>query len=129
MAVTVAAFMPVYCAYQAKKEGFRKPASQGGYDNGLPRQWLNQQEGFSARANAAQANCFEALPFFYVALVLAHVMGGSPDTLALWAWVWVLLRAAFIYLYLKDKASLRSLVWTLAFFWNTGLLWMVPFAG
>jgi uncharacterized MAPEG superfamily protein len=44
--------------------GFGKPRSSGGYDNSDPRGWLARQAGWKARADAAQANSFEALPFF-----------------------------------------------------------------
>ncbi len=47
-----------YVAAGIAKKGFE------GYDNSLPRQWLAQQTGFRARANAAQANLFESLPLF-----------------------------------------------------------------
>ncbi len=55
-AVLAAGIMPVVCAGIAKS-GFK------GYDNSDPRAWLARQTGFRARANAAQANCFEAFPF------------------------------------------------------------------
>jgi uncharacterized MAPEG superfamily protein len=50
-----------------------------GYDNGLPRQWLAKQTGFRARANAAQANLFESLPFFFAAVIIASIANAPQD--------------------------------------------------
>ena len=72
-AVLVAGIMPVVCAGIAKS-GLK------GYDNSDPRAWLARQTGFRARANAAQANCFEAFPFFAVGVVLALLTGVDPAT-------------------------------------------------
>ncbi len=70
--VLVAAFLPMVCAYIAKSGGMGRSRDQGGFDNHDPRAWLQRQTGFQARANAAQANSFEALPFFIGAVVIAH---------------------------------------------------------
>lgn len=56
-----------YVAAGIAKKGFE------GYDNSMPRQWLAKQTGFRARANAAQANLFESLPFFFAAVIIAHI--------------------------------------------------------
>ena len=63
-ATALAVLLPYACAYLAKAGGFGKRRSEGGFDNADPRGWLAHQQGVSARANAAQANSFEALPFF-----------------------------------------------------------------
>jgi uncharacterized MAPEG superfamily protein len=92
----------------------RTPRSQGGYDNGDPRAWLARQTDWRARANAAQANSFEALPFFIGAVVMAHQLGRPPGLLDILAFVFVVLRVVYILLYVGGQASARSLVWTLA---------------
>lgn len=51
-----AALLPLVPAIAAKAGGRR-------YDNNDPRPWLAGQAGWRARANSAQANTFEALPF------------------------------------------------------------------
>ena len=82
------------------------------YDNHNPRQWLAQQSGARARANAAQANAFEAFPFFAVGVIVA-IQALSA--------VFVLARLAYIYCYITDKASLRSVVWGVAMVCSTAL--------
>ena len=77
--VLIAVLLPYACTYLAKYPGFGKPRSKGGYDNVEPRAWLAKQQGFNARANAAEANTFEALPFFIGAVIIAHQLG-APQT-------------------------------------------------
>ena len=110
--VFMAAMLPFMCTAIAKWGSFNKPRKEGGYDNHDPRAWLARQTDWRARANAAQANSFEALPLFIAGVLVAQQMGapqGRVDALAL---AFVAARLAFIALYLADKASLRSLAWT-----------------
>ena len=107
-ALLVAGLMPVVCAGIAKS-GFK------GYDNSDPRAWLAQQTGFRARANAAQANCFEAFPFFAVGVILALLTGVAPqlvDTLSLF---FLAMRVAYVFFYITDKAKWRTMVWSAAY--------------
>ena len=78
--VLIAALLPFVCATLAKSRRFRQAASsEGGYDNDDPRGWLARQTDWHARANAAQANSFEALPLFIGAVIIAHQLG-APQT-------------------------------------------------
>jgi len=120
--VLVVALMPIVCAGIAKYGMFGKPASAGGYDNREPRAWLARQSAWRARANAAQANCFEALPFYIGAVVIAAQLGADAGRVDLLAAVYVLLRTVYIALYLGGWASLRSLVWTAALGVNIAIL-------
>ncbi len=102
----VAALLPIACAGIAKW-GFQ------GFDNNRPREWLARQQGWRARAHAAQQNSWEALSIFAAAVLTAEVVGapqGRVDALALG---FVVARFAYIACYLADRASLRSLVWLL----------------
>jgi len=107
--VLFAGLMPVFCAGIAK-------AGAKGYDNHDPRAWLAQQSGFRARANAAQANCLEAFPFFAVGLVLALLTGVAPFVVDLLALLFVAVRVAYVACYLADKALFRSLFWAVGYF-------------
>lgn len=113
-AVLVAGLMPMVCAGIAK-------AGAKGYDNRNPRAWLAQQEGYRARANAAQANCFEAFPFFAVGVVLALLTGVDPFVVDLLAVLFIAARVAYVACYLSDKALFRSI------FWAVGYLSVVAF--
>src|SRR4051812_19885864 len=94
--VLVAVLLPYVCAYLAKSRGFGKPRSQGGYDNEDPRGWLAHQAGWQARANAAQSNSFEALPFFIGAVIIAHQLAAPQTRIDILAVLFVTLRLIYI---------------------------------
>lgn len=112
LCVILSGFLPLVAAGLAK---FGPPESNSTepFDNNHPRQWLAKQTGMRARANAAQANTFESLPFFYVAVAIAMIMQAPQERLDFLAVGYLLARIAFIICYLKDWANLRTLVWTI----------------
>jgi uncharacterized MAPEG superfamily protein len=123
-AVLVAALLPIVCAGIAKWGAFGKSRRDGGYDNHDPRAWLSRQTSWRARANGAQANSFEALPFFIGAVIIAHQMGAMQLRLDVLAFAWVVLRLTYILLYVADMANARSLVWLLALLVNIAILFV-----
>jgi len=118
----VAALLPIVCAGIAKYGMMRIAPAKGGYDNNDPRAWLARQTDWRARANAAQANTFEAIPFFFAAVIIAHQLQASQGRLDMLAVVFVALRIVYIALYVGNKANARSIVWALALFINIGIL-------
>jgi uncharacterized MAPEG superfamily protein len=122
--ILMAALLPIVCAGIAKSGTMRTPRRDGGYDNHDPRAWMARQGDWRARANNAQINSFEALPFFFAAVLTAQYLQAAPLSLDLLALAFVLLRVAYIYCYVTDKASLRSLVWALAFLVNVVILFL-----
>lgn len=120
----VAALLPIVCAGIAKSGTMKTPPQEGGYDNHDPRAWMARQGDWRARADHAQSNSFEALPFFFAAVLSAQYLQAAPLSLDLLALAFVLLRIVYIYCYVKDKASLRSLVWMLAFLVNVAILFL-----
>jgi uncharacterized MAPEG superfamily protein len=120
--VLVAALLPIVCAGMAKAGTFGKPRSQGGFDNDNPRAWLAGLSDWRARANAAQANSFEALPFFIGAVVIAHQMGAVQGSVDLLALVYIVLRLLYITFYVGGLATLRSLAWAGALAVNITIL-------
>lgn len=94
-----------YVAAGIAKKGFE------GYDNGMPRQWLAKQTGFRARANAAQANLFESLPFFFAAVVIASIANAPQHRVDLLAIGFVVARIAYLICYVADWPTTRSIVW------------------
>jgi uncharacterized MAPEG superfamily protein len=119
--VLVAVLLPYVCAYLAKSRGFGKRRSEGGYDNEAPREWLARQEGWQARANAAQANSFEALPFFIGAVIVAHQLGAPQTRLDILALLFVTLRTIYIAMYVAGLGTARSLAWAIAFLVNIAI--------
>lgn len=119
--VLIAALLPLACAWIAKHRDVRTPRRQGGYDNGEPRAWLARQEGWKGRANAAQANSFEALPFFIGAVIIAHQLGAPQTRLDILAVLFVTLRVIYILLYVAGLPTARSAIWALAFLANIAI--------
>ena len=100
----VASLLPIACAGIAKW-GF------AGFDNRRPREWLARQEGWRARAHAAQQNSWEALAVFAAAVLTAHVAGAPQAAVDALAVGFVAARLAYIACYLADRSTLRSTVW------------------
>lgn len=96
-----------YVAAGIAKKGFE------GYDNGMPRQWLEKQTGFRARANAAQANLFESLPLFFAAVIIASIANAPQSRIDALALGFVAARIAFLICYVANWPTTRSIVWTI----------------
>ena len=112
LCVLIAGLLP-YMGTMAAKWGFRR------YDNNNPREWLAQQTGFRARGNAAQANSFEAFPFFAAGVIIATLAQVDATRIDVYAIVFVAARVGYVVCYVADKATLRSV------FWLVGLLSVV----
>jgi len=112
--VILAGFLPIIAAGIAKF-GPTENASSDPYDNSQPREWLAKQTGLRARANAAQANTFESLPFFYVAIAIAMLLQAPQDRIDVLAITYLLARVAYIACYVMDWANLRTFVWLIGF--------------
>lgn len=120
--VLVAAILPIVCAGIAKSGMFGTPRRDGGYDNNNPRAWLARQTEWRARANAAQANTFEALPFFFAAVIIAHQLQARQTVVDILAFAFVVLRIAYIMMYVADMAKTRSAIWITALLVNVCIL-------
>jgi uncharacterized MAPEG superfamily protein len=120
--VFLAALLPLACAALAKGSSFGKPRKDGGFDNHEPRAWLARLTDWRARANAAQANSFEALPFFIGAVVIAHQLGAPQTRVDALAVVFVTLRIMYIAMYVAGLPTIRSAIWALALATNIGIL-------
>ena len=107
----VACALPVVCAAMAKAQSFGKRRRDGGYDNYEPRAWLTQLGGWRGRANAAQANSFEALPLFIAGVLVAQQMGAAQGRVDMLALAFIAARIVYIALYIANQAWLRSAVW------------------
>ena len=94
-----------YVAAGIAKKGFDS------YDNNLPREWLAKQTGFRARANAAQANLFESLPLFFAAVIIASIANAPQVRIDALAIGFVLARIGFLYCYVANYSTARSILW------------------
>jgi uncharacterized MAPEG superfamily protein len=106
--VLIAAVIPLVAIGIAKAGGER-------YNNRHPRVWLDKQQGYRARAAAAESNSLEAFPFFAAAVIIAHLTSAPQGRLDLLAIVFVVARIVYVVCYLVDWHWARSLVWTISF--------------
>jgi len=88
----------------------------GGIDNRAPRLGLASLTGWRQRADWAHRNHFEAFPAFAAAVIVAELAHMEQSRIDLLAGSFVLLRVLYTVTYLADRATLRSIVWSLAFF-------------
>jgi uncharacterized MAPEG superfamily protein len=102
--VLVAALIPYVTV------GFAKGAKD--FDNADPRN-ITHLHGVQKRAYNAQLNGYEIFPFFAVAIIFAEFKHTPQLWIDVLAVVFILLRGWYTWAYLKDKASLRSSVFSL----------------
>ncbi|KQU87796.1 glutathione metabolism protein [Variovorax sp. Root318D1] len=116
--VFIACGLPYLAAWIAKTGSF------GPRDNTHPRDWAARQSGWRARANSAQANSFEGLPFFIGAVIIAHQLGANQARLDMLAVAYVVLRVLYLAAYIKGIGSVRSALWALGFLVNIAILFV-----
>jgi uncharacterized MAPEG superfamily protein len=116
--LAIVAFLPYVCAWTG---GYFRYRQFGTIDNRNPRNQQAAMDGIGARAQAAQANAWEALPFFTAAVVVSHLTGASPGKAAVLSEVFVVTRILHPILYLADLDVLRSLVFVIGFGCVVGL--------
>ena len=119
--VLIAGILPIVCTYLAKFGPAPVAADAPRFDNREPRAWLAKQTGFRARANAAQANGFEAFPLFAAGVIVAVLQHVPVATIDLLAMVFIAACVVYIALYVSNRASLRSLAWVIGFACCVGL--------
>lgn len=115
----IATFLPLVAAGAGSVARSKMP---GGADNNNPRQQALQLEGFGARAYAAQANAWESLAVFTVAVFINHVAQGAASTSALLAVLFIAARLGHLGAYLGDKGGLRSGFFGIGFLCCIGLV-------
>ncbi|MEJ8475166.1 MAPEG family protein [Roseibium algae] len=104
--ILIAAILPIAAVFPAKLDK--------SYDNNKPRDPDYWRSGFRARASAAAANSFEALPFFAAAVIIGLWQGGSVEWINKLAVLFIGLRIIYILCYYTDRATPRSISWLAA---------------
>jgi len=122
--VLAACLMPILTMGAAKASLSRISRREGGYDNADPRGWEAKLTGWQGRAYSAQNNGFEALPLFIAGVLFAQMAGADQGRIDALALVFIAARIAYIWAYLADKATLRSLIWAVGLAVSIALLAM-----
>ena len=106
--ILVAILLPIVTTGMAKW-------GASGLDNNRPRLWQETLTGWRKRADWAHRNHFEALPGFAAAVLVATVVHADAHAVNVLAGIWVVCRVGYTACYVMDRASLRSVLWVLAF--------------
>jgi uncharacterized MAPEG superfamily protein len=93
----------------------------GTYDNRNPREQLEKLTGPRKRAHWAQLNAWEAFAPFAAAVIVAHQAKASQPVVDALALTFIAMRVLHGLFYIADKATLRSLVWSVGFACVIGL--------
>ena len=107
--LTVVSIMP------AKFDGRRE------YDNANPRDPSFYTAGVRARSQGAHQIGYEAFPFFAASVILAEMRGVPQGTVDMLAVAFVAARIAYVLLYLTDRPSARSAVWSIGLLCNLAI--------
>jgi uncharacterized MAPEG superfamily protein len=91
------------------------------YDNANPRDPAFYTPGLRARSQGAHLNGFEAFPFFAAAVILAEMHKAPQGTVNTLAVAFILIRIVYVVLYLTNRPTFRSMVWSAGFACNVAI--------
>jgi uncharacterized MAPEG superfamily protein len=94
------------------------------FDNARPRDPAFYADPLRARILGAHINGIETFPFFAAAVLLAEFRQAPQASIDLLAAGFLLTRIAFVLAYVGDKATLRTILWNVAFFFNIGIFFL-----
>ena len=98
--------------------GFRR------FDNARPRDPKFYGDPLRTRALGAHQNGIEAFPFFAFAVLLAEFRGGPQRLVNEMAVLFLIVRIAYVFTYLGDRPTLRSILWALGFAINIAIFFL-----
>ena len=106
-----------------KWSGFRR------FDNARPRDPAFYEDPIRARALGAHQNGVEAFPFFAVAVLLAEFRLGPQRLIDELAILYLIVRIAYVFTYLGNRPTLRSILWAIGFAINVGIFFLPAMRG
>ena len=98
--------------------GFRR------FDNARPRDPAFYEDPIAARSLGAHQNGIEAFPFFAAAVLLAEFRACPQRMVDELAVLFVIVRVAYVFTYLGDRPTLRSILWSIGFAINIAIFFM-----
>ena len=99
------------------------------FDNSRPRDPDFYQDPIRARALGAHQNGIEAFPFFAVAVLLAEFRLGPLRLIDELAVLFLIVRIAYVFTYLGNRPTLRSILWSIGFAINIGIFFLPALRG
>ena len=103
--------------------GFRR------FDNSRPRDPHFYDGPIAARALGAHQNGIEAFPFFAAAVLLAEFRLGPQHLIDELAVLFLIVRIAYVFTYLGNRPTLRSILWSIGFAINIAIFFLPAIKG
>jgi uncharacterized MAPEG superfamily protein len=94
------------------------------FDNSRPRDPAFYDDPIRARALGAHQNGIEAFPFFAVAVLLAEFRLGPQRLIDELAVLFLIVRIAYVFTYLGNRPTLRSILWSLGLAINIAIFFL-----
>jgi uncharacterized MAPEG superfamily protein len=96
----------------------------GRFDNSKPRDPAFYESPFAARALGAHQNGIEAFPFFAAAILLAEFRACPQNLINELAVLFVIVRIAYVFTYIGNRPTLRSILWSIGFAINLAIFFL-----
>ena len=96
----------------------------GRFDNSKPRDPAFYESPFAARALGAHQNGIEAFPFFAAAVLLAEFRACPQNLINELAVLFVIVRIAYVFTYIGNRPTLRSILWSIGFAINLAIFFL-----
>jgi uncharacterized MAPEG superfamily protein len=96
----------------------------GRFDNSKPRDPAFYESPFAARTLGAHQNGIEAFPFFAAAVLLAEFRACPQNLINELAVLFVIVRIAYVFTYIGNRPTLRSILWSIGFAINIAIFFL-----
>jgi uncharacterized MAPEG superfamily protein len=96
----------------------------GRFDNSQPRDPAFYDDAISERALGAHQNGIETFPFFAFAVLLAEFRESPQRLIDELAVLFLIVRIAYVFTYLGNRPTLRSILWSIGFAINVAIFFM-----
>jgi len=107
VSIVIALIMPIVLA------GISKKGSEISVNNNDPRDHIRHLKEKAKYAYGAEQNCYESFPPFAIAVLVAHLTGGTQLTIDILAGLYIVSRLMYIVFYIQGKGTLRSVTYTI----------------
>jgi uncharacterized MAPEG superfamily protein len=99
------------------------------FDNSKPRDPAFFEDPLRARALGAHVNGIESFPFFAAAVLLAEFRAAPQNLINELAVLFLIVRIAYVFTYLGNRPTLRSILWSIGFAINVAIFFMPAIRG
>ena len=103
-----------------------KALGTGQFDNSKPRDPAFYDDPIRSRALGAHLNGIETFPFFAAAVLLAEFRAAPQNLINALALLFLIVRVAYVFTYLGNRPTLRTILWNIGFVINTAIFFL-PF--